>query len=175
MRSSGTPSAVPSCADNSRFRPKTLPRARNGRPTAWPRDGFYLCPLRSRHPPFRRPAAVLTASIHAAGLGSIIADSHIDLRLGRSSVETLVAQGIDGLVVVGTTTRPRRFVPPRRQSRLSRPGPDRPTTIFAYNDITAIATLSAADDLNLGIPDDLSVVGYDNTYLSHSLPVADLG
>jgi DNA-binding LacI/PurR family transcriptional regulator len=197
--------------------------------------------------------AGLTASIHAAGLGSIIADSHIDLRVGRRSVETLVAQGIDGLVVVGTTTEAAaiRAASPtvpivlagtrepdlanvdiavnddhagatlatehliklghRRIAHLRGPGivgdlrqagyrdtmdaaglrstnyeefggmsedsgysaarrlltrPDRPTAIFAYNDITAIATLSAADDLNLGIPDDLSVVGYDNTYLS---------
>jgi len=43
---------------------------------------------------------------------------------------------------------------------------DRPTAIFAFNDITAIAALSAADDLNLEVPADLSVVGYDNTYLS---------
>jgi DNA-binding LacI/PurR family transcriptional regulator len=44
--------------------------------------------------------------------------------------------------------------------------PDRPTAVFAFNDITAIATLSAADDLDLDVPTDLSVVGYDNTYLS---------
>ena len=43
---------------------------------------------------------------------------------------------------------------------------DRPTAIFAFNDITAIATLSAAGDLHLDVPADLSVVGYDNTYLS---------
>jgi DNA-binding LacI/PurR family transcriptional regulator len=43
---------------------------------------------------------------------------------------------------------------------------DRPTAIFAFNDITAIAALSAADDLHLDVPADLSVVGYDNTYLS---------
>jgi DNA-binding LacI/PurR family transcriptional regulator len=43
---------------------------------------------------------------------------------------------------------------------------DRPTAIFAFNDITAIAALLAADDLDLDVPTDLSVVGYDNTYLS---------
>ena len=48
--------------------------------------------------------AGLTASLHAAGLGSIIADSHTDLRVGRRSVETLVAHGVDGLIVVGTTS-----------------------------------------------------------------------
>jgi DNA-binding LacI/PurR family transcriptional regulator len=56
---------------------------------------------------------------------------------------------------------------------------DRPTVIFAFNDITAIAALSAADDLHLDVPTDLSVAGYDNTYLSRirhlSLPSIDNG
>lgn len=43
---------------------------------------------------------------------------------------------------------------------------DRPTAILAYNDMSAIGTLSAADDLGLWVPQDVSVVGYDNTYLS---------
>lgn len=43
---------------------------------------------------------------------------------------------------------------------------DRPTAIFAYNDMSAIGCLSAADDLSLSVPGDLSLVGYDNTYLA---------
>ncbi|OXM69122.1 LacI family transcriptional regulator [Amycolatopsis vastitatis] len=41
-------------------------------------------------------------------------------------------------------------------------GPDRPTAVFAANDISAIATVGAARDLGLSVPDDLSVVGFDN-------------
>ncbi|ROQ36552.1 LacI family transcriptional regulator [Frondihabitans sp. PhB188] len=42
----------------------------------------------------------------------------------------------------------------------------RPTGIVAYNDLTAIGALSAAQDLGLSCPDDVSVVGYDDTYIA---------
>jgi LacI family transcriptional regulator len=40
--------------------------------------------------------------------------------------------------------------------------PDRPTAVFAANDISAIATVRTAADLGLRVPDDLSVVGFDD-------------
>lgn len=40
--------------------------------------------------------------------------------------------------------------------------PDPPTAIFAYSDTQAIGVLEAADDLGLQVPEDLSVVGYDD-------------
>jgi len=43
----------------------------------------------------------------------------------------------------------------------------RPTAIIAINDLLAMGALRAAADLKLRIPDDLSVVGYDN------IPMAD--
>lgn len=44
--------------------------------------------------------------------------------------------------------------------------PERPTAIFACNDLMAIGVLRAAAEHNLSVPDDLSVVGFDNIELS---------
>lgn len=40
--------------------------------------------------------------------------------------------------------------------------PDRPTAIFAANDVSAIQTMNVAKELGLAIPDELSVIGFDN-------------
>lgn len=40
--------------------------------------------------------------------------------------------------------------------------PDRPTAIFAANDISALAILQVASELGLRVPADLSVVGFDD-------------
>lgn len=195
----------------------------------------------------------LASAVHAAGLAPILADSHTDMRVGRRSVETLLALGVDGLVVVGTTleagpitaaatsipvvlagTREPRLphvdaavdddeagarlatehlisLGHRRIAYLRGPGDvghlrlagyraamtgagldpdryaeaggmseesgyaaahrllsrnDRPTAIFAFNDIAAVGALSAAADRGITVPTRLSVVGYDNTYLA---------
>ena len=39
---------------------------------------------------------------------------------------------------------------------------DRPTAIVAANDISAIATLEVAQSMGLRVPDDLSIIGFDN-------------
>ncbi|MFC9126495.1 LacI family DNA-binding transcriptional regulator [Streptomyces sp. NPDC057099] len=44
--------------------------------------------------------------------------------------------------------------------------PDRPTAVFAVNDITCVGALSAAAELGLRVPHDVSLVGYDNTSIS---------
>lgn len=40
--------------------------------------------------------------------------------------------------------------------------PDRPTAVFAGNDLSAISTLDVARSMGLRVPDDLSVIGFDN-------------
>lgn len=247
--SDGRRQQVLSAIDELGYRPN-----RSARSLSTTRSGTVGILLNDlRNPWFVDLLAGLTATLHAAGLGSIIADSHTDLRVGRGSVETLVAHGVDGLVVVGTTNETSAIrtaaatlptviagtrepelehgdlvvdddhtgavlatehllaLGHRRIAHLIGPGevgalrqagyrdamaaaglgtalleahggmteesghpaarrlltrPDRPTAVFAFNDMTAVATLSAAHELRLRVPEDLSVVGYDNTYLA---------
>ncbi|MDQ4503112.1 LacI family DNA-binding transcriptional regulator [Sinomonas sp. ASV322] len=41
--------------------------------------------------------------------------------------------------------------------------PDRPTAVFAVNDMAALGAFSAAEELGLSVPDDVSLAGYDDT------------
>jgi LacI family transcriptional regulator len=46
---------------------------------------------------------------------------------------------------------------------------DRPTAIFASNDDMAAATVSVAHRIGLDVPDDISIVGFDDTALATSV------
>jgi LacI family transcriptional regulator len=73
----------------------------------------------------------------------------------------LRAAGIEvdpALVRVGGYRRQSATGPARELLTLA----DRPTAIFAANDLSAIGTMDVAVELGLAVPDDLSVVGFDN-------------
>nr|WP_256128076.1 LacI family DNA-binding transcriptional regulator [Arthrobacter sp. SDTb3-6] len=48
-----------------------------------------------------------------------------------------------------------------------RPGPE-PTAVFSYNDLSAIGAIEEIIDRGLRVPEDVSVVGYDNSDLASS-------
>jgi len=50
--------------------------------------------------------------------------------------------------------------------------PDRPTAIFAYNDIMAIGALQAAKELHVRVPDDCAIVGFDDIPMASYLTPA---
>jgi LacI family transcriptional regulator len=110
----------------------------------------------------------VTATRHLISLGH----RRIGYLGGRSDLESarLREQGFrdamrdagvpvdDSLVVVGGF-RPESAEAPARHL-LERP--DRPSAVFAANDLTAIRTMEVAAGLGLDVPDDLSVIGFDN-------------
>ncbi|MDF2561808.1 MAG: LacI family transcriptional regulator [Microbacterium sp.] len=50
----------------------------------------------------------------------------------------------------------------RDSARILLAGPSRPTAVFAANDLSAIAVIEVAHELGLRVPEDLSVVGFDD-------------
>lgn len=48
---------------------------------------------------------------------------------------------------------------------------DRPTAIFAVNDISALAAMSVARRHGLRVPDDVAVIGYNDSEMSQLLPI----
>ena len=195
----------------------------------------------------------LAATLDAVDIAPLLVDSHLDHRVGRDTVSTLLSRRVDGLIVVGTTDahldieRAAASIPVvlagtlepdldavdvavdddvvggrlatehllalghRRIAHLEGPGEvgrlrrqgfadamaaaglaheavvehsgrteeggynagrrildaSRPVTaVLAFNDVAALGVISAADDRGLRVPRDLSVVGYDDTYLA---------
>jgi LacI family transcriptional regulator len=64
----------------------------------------------------------------------------------------------EALVQVGGY-RPETAAGPARELLTHR---QRPSAVFAANDLSAIATMDMARELGLAVPDDLSVIGFDN-------------
>ena len=47
----------------------------------------------------------------------------------------------------------------------------RPTSVIACNDLVALGVMSGAGQMDLAVPDDLSVGGYDDIFLAeHAVP-----
>jgi len=44
---------------------------------------------------------------------------------------------------------------------------DQPTAIFAFNDLVAAGALDRLDDLGINVPEHISLIGYDNTFIAN--------
>ncbi|MFE2042851.1 LacI family DNA-binding transcriptional regulator [Streptomyces sp. NPDC059477] len=98
---------------------------------------------------------------HLAGYGAVGA-----LRL-RGFEATMRAHGLAGGVLVEPCDLTEEGGHRAAVRLLARPDrPDRPTAILAANDIAAVGALSAARDLGLDVPGQVSVAGYDNTSIA---------
>ncbi|MFF4211650.1 LacI family DNA-binding transcriptional regulator [Streptomyces sp. NPDC001796] len=109
------------------------------------------------------------ATEHLIGLGhrriAHIAGQGVVGALRRRSFETVMREhGLEDSAIVaqGDLTEEGGY---RAAIRLLS-ARERPTAVFAFNDIACVGALSAAEELGLRVPRDLSLVGYDNTYLS---------
>jgi LacI family transcriptional regulator len=113
-------------------------------------------------------AGAITATKHLLGLGH----RRIGFLAGRPDLESarqreqgyreaLTAAGISidpELIRVGDYELEMSEAPARQLLTLA----DRPTAIFAANDLSAIQTMHVARSLGLSVPGDVSVVGFDN-------------
>jgi LacI family transcriptional regulator len=113
-------------------------------------------------------AGAITATEHLLDLGH----RRIGFLAGRPDLESarqreqgyrdaLAAAGIpvdDDLIRVGDYELETSEEPARQLLTLD----DRPTAVFAANDLSAMQTLHVAHSLGLAIPGDVSVVGFDN-------------
>lgn len=80
----------------------------------------------------------------------------------RAGFEAAMAQhGGDATIVPGDVTDEGGYAATRRLLAEARP-----TAIVAPNDFAAIGALTALEDAGLRVPDDISLVGYDNSYLA---------
>lgn len=91
-------------------------------------------------------------------------DDHIAAKERRKAFELAIAKQPEALGVV----RQGDFsvTSGRKEALELLRSPDRPTAIFAANDAMALGAMSAASELGLSIPRDLSLVGFDDSTIA---------
>ncbi len=109
---------------------------------------------------------------HISGnMGQVISNQRM-----QGYMDGLAAAGIhlnEDLIEIGDYTTEMAVICARKLLSL----PDRPTAIFAANDLSAMGVYQVAGEFGLQIPADLSVIGFDNlheaTYLNPPLTTID--
>lgn len=89
---------------------------------------------------------------------------HVGVLRQQGYREAMSAAGLsdDVLIDYAGATEAEGRAAAHRVLRSARP----PTGIVAFNDLVAVGTLAAAHDLGLSTPEDISVVGYDDTFIA---------
>lgn len=100
--------------------------------------------------------------------GPAYASSARDRRRGYKAALTAAGLGLDPTLVAGTSFS---MEGGEQAGRDLLDRADRPTAVFAVNDNTAIGVMAAAHALGLRVPQDLSVVGYNDIPVVSRLPV----
>lgn len=77
-------------------------------------------------------------------------------------IRAMVQRGLAPIVIEGEFNEQAGFKAAGELMALNEP----PTAIFAGNDLMAIGVLTKLQELGVSVPDDISVVGYDNTSLA---------
>ncbi|MBW3635076.1 MAG: LacI family transcriptional regulator [Armatimonadetes bacterium] len=96
--------------------------------------------------------------LHWRGAG----DNYAAIHRCKGFLSAVVAQGLcpkQSLVVSDAE---------EMAAQLHLPPPQRPTAVFAYNDFQALTTLDVAREIGLRVPEDLSVIGFDDNILAES-------
>ncbi|MBM7644456.1 GntR family transcriptional regulator of arabinose operon [Scopulibacillus daqui] len=70
------------------------------------------------------------------------------------------------MIISYTTEENKTALQDKVKKYLTKPSADRPEAFFCYNDDTAMRILDVIRELNLKVPDDLSIVGYDDSHLA---------
>jgi LacI family transcriptional regulator len=92
-------------------------------------------------------------------------------RLRAEGLEDAIARAGDPAVRLDVASSPRFDLADRtREIRRLLTGPDRPTAILALFDGLALAVLEEAARLGLRVPEDLSVIGFDNIPAAAQVP-----
>jgi DNA-binding LacI/PurR family transcriptional regulator len=94
---------------------------------------------------------------------------HIDGGRGAGAAQrrtgyeaTMRKHGLESHVLSGAFTEASGVRAAQRAMKSGRPV----TAIFAGNDLSALGALDAIDEAGLKVPDDISLVGYDNTFVA---------
>lgn len=95
------------------------------------------------------PATRLTATRRLRGFQSAMSDAGLIANVAPLFGEAVpsVLQGYEGAVQLLTSAK-------------------RPTALFAYNDLMAVGALLAARYLDLSVPDDVAIVGFDDILMA---------